>query len=128
MSAWTPEAQAMFERITSHYKPYGIEPTLKERTLLVSRLTIVATERLDLGALLESFWGLSWVQPHSWLWAPWKGMQSAMLDITCDRQNLKRLADRLKTIPEVKRFDFMPRPYVEKSAHVMWKKYFQKKP
>ena len=54
MSAWTPEAQAMFERITSHYKPYDIEPTLKERTLLVSRLTIVATERLDLGALLSA--------------------------------------------------------------------------
>jgi len=122
MSTWTPEAQELADAFNKHCKPYEIQPTLKERYLLVCRLTILSTERLDIGALLEPYWGLSWVQPHSWLWAPWRGLQSAMIDITCDRETLKKLEVRLKSIPEIKNFDFMSSPYVEKKAHVMWKK------
>ena len=122
MSTWTPEAQALADAFNKHTKPYDIQPTLRERTLLVSRLTILSSERLDIGSLLEPFWGISWAQPHSWLWAPWRGLQSAMIDITCNRENLQRLANKLNTIPEIQHIDFLSKPYVEKSAHVMWKK------
>lgn len=122
MSTWTPAAQRYYEQLNQHCKPYEIQPTLREQHLVVARLTIHATERLDLEGLLDPFWGLSWVQPHSWLWVPWRDLQSAMIDIICDRETLHRLETKLKTIPEIKHIAFMVSPYVENKAYVMWKK------